>query len=62
MGSATRILLAGLHVIIYNAVHTVGDHDTILAFDCFIRDGFGKVNGQEDGVHLPANWVEWSFQ
>lgn len=62
MGSETRIPLAALHTVAYSAIHTVCDNDAVLALNSFIRNGFGKVDGQEDGVHLPSNWVEWSFQ
>lgn len=62
MGSKTRIPLVELHILVNSAIHTVCDNDTILALNSFIRHGLGQVDGQEDGVHLPSNWVEWSFQ
>lgn len=45
MGSRTHEALAGLHGILYSAVHTVCDHDTVLALDSLVRNGFGKVDG-----------------
>lgn len=62
MGSKRRIPLAGLHIVVNRTVHTVCDNNTVLALNSFIRNGFGKVDGQEDGIHLPSNRVEWSFQ
>ena len=46
----------------YKAIHTICDDDTVLALDSLVRNGFGKIDGEEHRVHLPADWVERSFQ
>lgn len=40
---------------------TICDHNTILALDCLVRDGFCKINRQEDRVHLSPDRVEGGF-
>ena len=41
---------------------TVRDHYTIFTLYGFIGDSFGEVDCEENGIHLPANWIKGSFK
>ena len=41
---------------------TIRDHDAILPLNGFIGHSLGQIDGEEDGIHLTANGVEWSFK
>lgn len=41
---------------------TVGYDDGVAAFNGFIGDGLGQVDGQEGRVHLAADGVEGGFE
>ena len=41
---------------------TICDDNTIFALNGFICNSFREVDGEKDGVHLPSDWVEWSFE
>lgn len=41
---------------------TVCDNNRVAVFNCFIGNGRGEVNGEEDRVGLYPGFVERSFQ
>jgi hypothetical protein len=42
--------------------HTVRYYDRIISFNRLVDNRLGKVNGKKNGVHLPPQWIEWSFK
>lgn len=50
------------HLLLSYEEPTISYDDRVVAFNGFVRDGFGQVDGKEDRVHLSAERVEGSFE
>jgi hypothetical protein len=62
IGSALLELEKQYSILKFKEKRTVGNDDGVISFNRLINYGFGKVNGQEDRVHLSAERIEGSFK